>query len=156
MERRPRPRHTLVLVLATIGVGIYSLAAAVALVLAGLLVPGPGSDAGTAVLVLGAAHLAVAIGAGFVAAGTWQDRPWATDAGTLVFGAAMAAALLLAFLSGNAACAVIPTLISLLALSLLLGSAASRSARPGGVTEVLAEEAAARVGPAFDVRLLPR
>jgi hypothetical protein len=140
----------------TVGVGIYSLAAAAALVLAGVLLPGPGSDAGTLALVLGAVYLAVAIGAGFVAAGAWRRSAWTRDAGTLVYGTFAAAALLLALLSGNAACAVIPTITSLLALGLLQGPAVARRARPGGVTEVLAEEAAALVGPAFDVRLLPR
>jgi hypothetical protein len=156
MERREHARYPLLLVLMTVGVGIYSLAAAAALVLAGVLLPGPGSDAGTLALVLGAVYLAVAIGAGFVAAGAWRRSAWTRDAGTLVYGTFAAAALLLALLSGNAACAVIPTITSLLALGLLQGPAVARRARPGGVTEVLAEEAAALVGPAFDVRLLPR
>lgn len=105
-----RSPATIVLAVGSVLVGLYSQFAAVALLVTGSAFAPEGSTEARVALLVGTIFLAITIAAYAVAYGFWAGHGWSRAGGVIVFGALIAASVMLSLLSTNIVSVIGPTI----------------------------------------------
>lgn len=115
-----RPLGVTALSLASVAVALYGLVAGIALLMGGTLGTFGGSDAGVAVLILGAIVFATGMASFFVGYGFWTQRSWAWAGGIVVYATMIVAILAMGFIGASFLSLLLPVALGAGAIWYLL------------------------------------
>lgn len=101
------------LAVASVAIGLYSLVAGMALLLGGSLGTFAGSDAGVAVMVLGALMFGAGTASFFVGYAFWMKRSWAWAGGIVVAAVIVVTVLVMGLIGASYTSLILPVVLGL-------------------------------------------